>query len=147
MGNSLGRAVCASFAILVASCATAKTGASSTAASTRTTAAVPPGLPTFLGFETDRWLVLELEPNDRDDLLAAFQASARSYGCGTEEIGNEFNANIFGERRSHNGVGASCREGTIALITLVDRRVSVGCAKPTTRQACAALLRTVCQAR
>jgi hypothetical protein len=132
MGNSLGKRAGVLLPMLVVSCA---------AASSR------PDVPTFLGVETDRWLVQESEPVGRDDLLPAFQASARSYGCNTEQLGNQYSANILGERRSYYGVSASCEEGTIALITLVDGRVSIGCAKPTTRQACDLLLRNISQAR
>ena len=132
MGDLLGKRAWVLFPVLVLSCATTTS---------------TPSMPTFLGYETERWLVLELEPVGRDDLLPAFQASARRYGCGTEQLGNEFSANIFGERRSYYGVSASCREGTIALVTLVDARVSIGCAKPTTRQACDLLLHNISQAR
>jgi hypothetical protein len=52
-----------------------------------------------------------------------------------------------GESRSYYGVTASCDEGTIALITLVGGRVIIGCAKPTTRQACDSLLSNISQAR
>jgi len=83
----------------------------------------------------------------RDDLLPAFEASALSYGCNTEELGGESSLNIYGERRSYYGISASCAKGTIALITLVGGRVRIGCAKPTTSQACDLLLRNISQAR
>jgi hypothetical protein len=97
--------------------------------------------------ETDRWLAQESEPLGRSDLLPAFEESARSYGCSTDELGSESSLNIYGERRSYYGISASCDEGTIALITLVGGRVRIGCAKPTTHQACEQLLRNISQAR
>ena len=85
--------------------------------------------------------------NAPPDILRAFQASARTYGCSTEQLDSEFSADILGERRSYYGVSASCGEGTIALLTLDDGRVSVGCVKPTKREACSLLLRNISQAR
>jgi hypothetical protein len=87
------------------------------------------------------------EPLGRDDVLPAFKESARSYGCVTDEMGSESSPNIHGELRSYYGVSATCREGTIALITLVGGNVSIGCAKPTTREACNLLLRNISEAR
>jgi hypothetical protein len=120
------------FPILAVSCATARS---------------VPNVPSFVGVETEQWLVQESQPVGRDDLLPAFEASARSYGCSTEQLGSESSANIYGERRSYYGISASCEEGTIALITLSGGRVRIGCAKPTTRQACDLLLRNISQAR
>lgn len=111
------------------------------------TANTPSNLPSFGGAETDRWLVQETESVGRDDLLPAFEASARSYGCSTEHLGSDSSLNIYGERRSYYGIAATCEEGTIALITLVDGHVRIGCAKPTTSQACDLLLRNISQAR
>lgn len=104
-------------------------------------------MPTFDGVETQWWLAQESESGGRDDLLPAFEESARSYGCSTDQLGGESSLNIYGERRSYYGVSASCEEGTIALITLVGGRVRIGCAKPTTPQACDLLLRNISQAR
>ena len=120
------------FLILAVSCAAARS---------------EPSLPTFVGIETRQWFVQESEPIDRDDLLPAFEASARSYGCSTEQLGRDSSATIEGERRSYFGISASCEAGTIALITLVGGRVRIGCAKPTTRQACDLLLRNISQVR
>ena len=122
--------------ILVLSCA-----AASSSSSPR------PEVPTFQGVENDHWLVQETEPIGRDDILPAFQASARNYGCSTDQLGNQSSHNILGESRSYYGIVASCDEGTIALITLVGGRVRIGCAKPTTRQACDSLLRNISQYR
>ncbi|HYQ29184.1 MAG TPA: hypothetical protein VER04_18260 [Polyangiaceae bacterium] len=104
-------------------------------------------MPTFLGEENESWLVQETAPVERDDLLPAFEASARSYGCSTERLGLDSSSNIYGERRSYYGISASCEEGAISLVTLVDGRVRIGCAKPTTREACDRLLRHISQAR
>jgi hypothetical protein len=120
------------FAILAVSCASARSA---------------PSVPSFVGVETEQWLVQESQPVGRDDLLPAFEASARSYGCSTEQLGRESSANIYGERRSYYGISASCEEGTIALISAVGGRIRIGCAKPTTRQACDLLLRNISQAR
>lgn len=106
---------------------------------------IAPDLPVFVGAETDRWLVEESAPVERDDILPAFIQSARSYGCHTERIGDEYVHNVLGEGRSYFGVSASCREGTIALITLVGGRVRIGCAKPTTHEACDRLLRNIAE--
>lgn len=107
----------------------------------------PSNLPAFGGVETAHWLVQESEPVGRDDLLPAFEESAHSYGCATEELGRESSLNIHGERRSYYGISASCNEGTIALITLVGGRVRIGCARPTTAAACDQLLTRISQAR
>jgi hypothetical protein len=104
-------------------------------------------VPPFQGVETQHWLVQESEPIARDDLLPAFEASARSYGCNTEHLGNGSTLNIYGELRRYYGVSASCQEGTIALITLVGGRVRIGCAKPTTARACELLLQNISEAR
>lgn len=106
-----------------------------------------PDLPHFMGKETDRWLVEESPPVGRDDILPAFEASAQTYGCRTETLGDSTSFNIHGELRSYYGVTASCYEGTIALITLVGGSVRIGCAKPTTRKACDQLLRNISEAR
>lgn len=122
-----------SWLALVASCATANS--------------TPSNLPAFSGVETEHWLVQESESGGRADLLPAFEASAESYGCSTVQLGAESSSNIHGERRSYYGISASCQEGTIALITLVAGRVRIGCAKPTTSQACDLLLRNISEAR
>jgi hypothetical protein len=106
-----------------------------------------PNPPPFLGEETEWWLVQETEPTGRVDILPAFEASAQSYGCNTERIGTKSSLSIHGERRSYFGVSAACSEGTIALITMAGSRVRIGCAKPTTRQACDLLLRSIAEAR
>lgn len=80
-------------------------------------------------------------------MLPAFKAAARNYGCNTEELGNVAGANIQGEYRSYYGISASCDEGAIALITLEGGRVRIGCAKPTTLEACNRLLRNISQSR
>ena len=106
-----------------------------------------PSRPPFGGVENASWLVYQVEHVERDDLLPAFEASARSHGCSTEQLGGESSLNIGGELRTYHGINASCEEGTIALITLVGGRVRIGCAKPTTRQDCDLLLRKITQAR
>jgi hypothetical protein len=106
-----------------------------------------PNRPQFVGVETESWLVYQVDEVGRDDLLPAFEASARSHGCSTEQLGSESGVNIAGTRRSYYGVNASCEEGAIALITLVGGGVRIGCAKPTTRQDCDSLLRRISRAR
>jgi hypothetical protein len=106
-----------------------------------------PTPPTFTGVETEAWLVEESAPVNRDDVLLAFKVAARNYGCSTEELGNAFGANIQGEYRSYYGISASCGEGAIALITLQGGGVRIGCSKPTTREACDQLLRSISQGR
>jgi len=111
------------------------------------TAQPAPNAPPFQGVETEHWLVQESEPIARDDLLPAFEASARSYGCSTEHLGATSSSNIYGELRRYYGISAACQEGTIALVTLMGGRVRIGCAKPTTAQACDLLLRNISEAR
>ena len=106
-----------------------------------------PTPPPFLGVETNWWLVQESEPTGRDDLLPAFEASARSYGCSTEKIGSQTSFDIQGEVRRYFGVSAACYDGTIAIITLEGGGVRIGCAKPTTLDACNALLRNISEGR
>jgi hypothetical protein len=110
-------------------------------------AAAPIPAQAFTGVETDTWFVQEVSSAGRDDLLPAFEESARAYGCATSEIGADSSQNIHGERRSYYGISATCREGSIALITLTGGRVRIGCSKPTSLQACDALLRDISQAR
>jgi hypothetical protein len=106
-----------------------------------------PDLPPFIGNETERWLVEESGPVGRDDVLPAFEASAKNYNCRTERLGGKTSFTIQGERRSYYGVTASCYQGTIALITLVGGGALIGCAKPTTIQACNQLLRDISESR
>jgi len=104
-----------------------------------------PAPPTFVGEETPWWLVQESEPTGRDDILPAFEASAKRHGCTTEHIGSRSSQSIMGEVREYFGVSAVCYDGTIAIITLVGGRVRIGCAKPTTAAACDALLRSIAE--
>jgi hypothetical protein len=113
----------------------------------RSRAPAYPDLPPFMGDESERWLVEESGPVGRDDVLPAFEVAAKDYGCSTEELGGETTSTIHGQRRSYFGVTASCYEGTIALITLVGGGVRIGCAKPTTIEACNRLLRDISESR
>ena len=56
--------------------------------------------------------------------------------------GGRTSYNIHGERRSYFGGTASCYEGVIASITLVGGSVRIGCAKPTSHEACDRLLQS-----
>jgi hypothetical protein len=100
-------------------------------------------LPPFTGVETERWLVQESGPVGRSDVLPAFATAARNYGCNTDKLGETTSFTIEGERRTHYGVTAACYEGTISIITLQGGSVRIGCAKPTTIQACNQLLRDI----
>jgi hypothetical protein len=108
-----------------------------------------PRVPAFQGSETEWWIAYEVERTGRDpsDLLPSFEASARSHGCSTEQLGYGSNPNVAGEMRQMYGVAATCDEGTIALITLVGARVRIGCTKPMTRDGCDELLRKISEAR
>jgi hypothetical protein len=106
-----------------------------------------PNLPPFLGGETDRWLAQESGPVGRDDVLPAFEASAQNYGCRTERQRGPSSFTILGQRRSYYGVTATCYEGTISLVTVADGSVRIGCAKPSTLQACNQLLRDISESR
>lgn len=104
-------------------------------------------LPPFIGMENDRWLVQELGPVGRSDVLPAFSASAQNYGCRTERLGSKTRFTIQGERRSYYGISASCYEGTIAIAKLANGAFRIGCAKPTSLQACNQLLRDISESR
>jgi hypothetical protein len=103
--------------------------------------------PSFDGQATESWLAYQVDQVGRDDLLPAFEVSADRHGCFIERLGNERAANIGGLRYSYHGVSASCREGTIAIITLVGGGVRIGCARPTTREDCDLLLRKISEER
>ena len=102
-----------------------------------------PDLPPFTGVETERWLVQDSGPVGRNDVLPAFAAAARDYGCNTDKLGQRTSFNINGERRTYYGVTAACYEGTISVVTFAGGNVRIGCAKPTTIQACNQLLRDI----
>ncbi len=131
-GSRLENVSICCFAVLVASCAASKPR---------------PSPPTFTGVETKEWFVEESGPTGRDDILPAFKAAARNYGCSTEELGNASGANIQGEYRSYYGVSATCDEGSIALITLEGGSVRIGCTKPTNAKACDSFLQRIAQGR
>jgi hypothetical protein len=105
--------------------------------------------PAFRGRETESWIAYEetLPERDPSDLLPAFEASARTLGCSTEQLGYESDPNVAGEMRQMYGISATCDEGTIALVTLVGSRVRIGCTKPMTRDRCDTLLRKISEAR
>ena len=105
-----------------------------------------PDLPPFVGNETDRWLVEDSGPVGRDDVLPAFLASAKDYGCRTEKL-RPTSFIVVGQRRLYYGVTASCWEGTISIITWEGGNVRIGCAKPTTIEACNQLLRDISESR
>lgn len=105
-----------------------------------------PDLPPFIGTETERWLAQDSGPVGRNDILRAFETAAKTYGCSTDKLGSEFRFTIEGERRFYYGVTATCYEGTISIITLQDGGARIGCAKPTTIQACNRLLRDISEA-
>ena len=108
-----------------------------------------PNYPAFEGRDTDVWLAYQLDVPGRrpDDLLPAFEASAKAFGCRTDHLGASASPNIMGETREWYGIAASCDEGTISLITLAGDRVRIGCARPTTREKCDALLQRISEAR
>ncbi len=110
---------------------------------TTSTATRPP----FSGEANESWIVSEVSDLQRDDLLSAFDESARNHGCSTQELGAEATPNIGGQRRSFYGISAACEEGEIAIVTLVHHRVRIGCARPITREDCDLLLRKIAQAR
>jgi hypothetical protein len=113
-----------------------------------TTTTRTPKFPSFQGHQTDSWLAYEVElGREPSDLLPAFEASARAYGCSTEQLGGGAEQNIGGELRHWYGISASCDDENIALVTLVGARVRVGCTKPTTRERCDLLLRKISEAR
>jgi hypothetical protein len=111
---------------------------------------IPAAHPPFEGRETTSWLAYEVDVPGRDpgDLLPSFEASARVFGCHTEQLGYDSTPTIGNGALRHSfGIMASCEEGTLALITLVGERVMVGCVKPTTRADCDGLLQKISEAR
>jgi hypothetical protein len=110
---------------------------------------VHPGPPAFVGQETESWIAFDLEPVDRDpgDLLPSFEASARAFGCRTEQLGGDVAIAGGASARLVHGISASCDEGTLALITLQGSRVRIGCEKPIERRHCEELLRKIAEAR
>jgi hypothetical protein len=110
-------------------------------------ATTPPSRPPFRGEADEAWLVSEVQEVRRDDLLFAFDESARSHGCSTQELGSESTPNIGGQLRTFHGISAACEEGVIAIVTLVDYRVRIGCARPITPERCDLLLRKIAHAR
>jgi hypothetical protein len=110
-------------------------------------AATPPTRPPFRGESNETWLVSEVSDLRRNDLLFAFDESARSHGCSTLELGGEATPNIGGQLRTFYGISASCEEGVIAIVTLAGDRVRIGCARPITREDCDLLLRKIALAR
>jgi hypothetical protein len=106
-----------------------------------------PRVPPFHGEETEWWLVQDTGTVHRDDLLPAFEASARRYGCTTERHVLSSGETMYWRVTSYYGVSASCDEGIIALVGLADGRIRIGCAKPTTHYACDLLLGNITQAR
>lgn len=91
---------------------------------------------------------MQEEERESTDFILPFEASAQAYGCRTDHLGSTTGQLIGnGEVRAMHGVTAYCDEGTIAIIALADRRVRVGCATPTTRDRCEALLTKISSAR
>jgi hypothetical protein len=105
-----------------------------------------PAVPPFTGEPSEVWFLDDVGHVDHEDVLPAFEASARAYGCDTQEIGSDTTHNVHGEMRSYYGINASCPGGSIAIVTLT-RGVRLGCAKPLTRAGCNDLLRRISQAR
>jgi hypothetical protein len=110
-------------------------------------ACVPPA---FDGHQTDDWLAFDLGVPGRDphEVLRQFAMSAHTLGCGTEPSATRGGR---GQVNPQPGVApysvtAYCEDGRVALIADADaavQRVTVGCAKPTTREQCEALLRKI----
>ncbi|HET9957060.1 MAG TPA: hypothetical protein VFQ61_21335 [Polyangiaceae bacterium] len=148
--GALARASVFAFACPLLSCNSSNDHAVSPASSSASESGAPApstDVPPFNGTESNWWLVQETAPTGRSDVLPAFEESARAYGCNTEPLGLDSVQDIYGERRTYHGISASCREGTIALITLRGGRIRIGCVKPTTREACDRLLRNIADAR
>jgi hypothetical protein len=113
-----------------------------------------PTPPAFAGRETASWLAFDVtlpaqqEAREPADFILPFEESAHAYGCRTDHLGSSTGQVIGnGEVRATYGITAYCDEGTIAIIALENRRVRVGCGKPTTRDRCEALLTKISSAR
>jgi hypothetical protein len=96
--------------------------------------------------EDDSWTAYEVSLG-RSDVLPAFEASARSYGCAVERLGSRYESVVGGFRRDWYGVSASCDGENVAIITLAGERVRIGCARPSTRDQCDRLLERISEAR
>lgn len=106
----------------------------------------PPRHPDFTGQEDASWIAYRVDV-ERDDLLFAFDESARAYGCRTTKIGKDSRQNIAGIGYSFRGIDARCRgEREIAMV-LTKTGVVLGCPKPTTQQQCDELLRKISEGR
>ncbi len=102
--------------------------------------------PAFEGRETDSWIAYDVavpDTTNTGDLVASFKLAARTRGCQAAWMGKR---TVMlpggGWARLRRGVTAQCDEGTIAIIAL-ENAVRVGCEKPTTRERCDALLRSI----
>jgi hypothetical protein len=112
-----------------------------------------PRYPVFEGVETDAWLAYRAAPPalGPSDLLAAFEASAKSRGCSTERLGEGSHPSPGEEwtveNRYFTGVVASCDDGNVALMGQSGREVTLGCTQPTTRERCDRLFDAIAAAR
>ncbi len=112
--------------------------------------AAPKPQATFSGQASPTWLSFDIDlPHDRDagDVLRSFEASARSFGCRTERIGESGHMAGGGEVRLSYGISADCDDGSIALVALPQSRLRIGCERPSTRERCEALLPKISDAR
>jgi hypothetical protein len=109
-------------------------------------AADVPRHPDFTGREDETWIAYSVDV-DRDDLLFAFDASARNYGCRTTKIGKDSRQNIAGIGYSFRGIDARCSGDREIAMVLTKTGAVLGCPKPTTQQACDELLRKISEGR
>ena len=108
-----------------------------------------PAYPPFEGREDLTWIAYEVTLPGRppNDILPSFEASARALGCHTEPVGEKHQQTIGGQLHERHGVTAHCADGTLALVTLTQDRVRIGCTRPMTHDQCDQLLGKISEAR
>jgi hypothetical protein len=105
-----------------------------------------PRHPDFTGREDTVWIAYSVEI-ENDELLFAFNESARNYGCRTTKIGKESRQIIGGMGWSFYGIDARCSQGREIAIVKTTTGVVLGCPKPATQQQCDELLRNISEGR
>lgn len=105
-----------------------------------------PRHPDFTGQEDASWIAYSVEV-ERDDLLFAFNESARNYGCRTTKIGKDSRQVISGIGYSFRGINARCTGGREIAMVLTKTGVVLGCPKPASQNDCDELLRKISEGR
>ncbi len=94
-----------------------------------------PPQPLFQGVESSHWLAIDIESDRGEELARGFGVRARENGCSVDRIRGH---SKDGYRVTH-GYTAYCYTGIVAFLW-TKNGVTVGCARPITRDQCVALL-------